>query len=43
VERAEQLAPALERALSSGRPAIVDVIQDRWEGLPGDLTPLPAR
>jgi acetolactate synthase-1/2/3 large subunit len=33
------LRPALERALASGRPAVVDVIQDRQEGLPADLVP----
>lgn len=37
------LRPALERALASGRPAVVDVIQDRHEGLPADLVPPPAR
>jgi len=36
------LRPALERALASGRPAVVDVIQDRHEGLPADLVPPPA-
>jgi acetolactate synthase-1/2/3 large subunit len=43
VERSEELAPALKRAMESGKPAVVDVIQDRFEGLPGDLTPLQAR
>lgn len=43
VERSEELAPALERAIESGKPAVVDVIQDRFEGLPGDLAPLQAR
>ena len=33
------LRPALERALASGRPAVVDVIQDRQEGLPPGLIP----
>ena len=37
------LRPALERALASGRPAVVDVIQDRREGLPADLVPPAAR
>jgi acetolactate synthase I/II/III large subunit len=36
------LRPALDRALASGRPAVVDVIQDRHEGLPADLVPPPA-
>jgi acetolactate synthase-1/2/3 large subunit len=43
VTRAEGLVPALERALASGRPAVVDVLQDKHEGLPPGLTPLPAR
>src|SRR5829696_377455 len=43
VERPEELASALERAMQSGKPAVVDVIQDRFEGLPGDLAPLQAR
>jgi acetolactate synthase I/II/III large subunit len=43
VERGEDVTDALRRALDSGRPAIVDIIQDRHEGLPGDLQPLPAR
>jgi acetolactate synthase-1/2/3 large subunit len=40
---AADLEPAIERALASGLPAIVDVIQDRHEGLPPGLAPLPAR
>jgi acetolactate synthase-1/2/3 large subunit len=43
VTDADKLAPAIERALDSGLPAVVDVIQDRYEGLPPGLTPLPAR
>ena len=39
VERAEDLVPAIERSLDSGLPAVVDVIQDRSEGLPPDLAP----
>ena len=35
----EQFAPALERALAAGRPAVIDVIQDRMEGLPAGLVP----
>ena len=42
VERDQDLVPALERALASGRPAVVDVIQDRHEGLPPGLVPPPA-
>lgn len=42
VEREGELAGALERALASGLPAVIDVIQDQHEGLPGDLQPLPA-
>jgi acetolactate synthase-1/2/3 large subunit len=43
VEHGSELAGAVGRALASGLPAVVDVIQDRHEGLPGDLRPLPAR
>lgn len=39
VEKAADLLPALERAIASGRPAVVDVIQDSLEGLFGDLRP----
>jgi acetolactate synthase I/II/III large subunit len=43
VEDEADLLPALERAMASGRPAVVDVIQDRHEGLPPDLVPPVAR
>jgi acetolactate synthase-1/2/3 large subunit len=43
VETEAGLLPALERAMASGRPAVVDVIQDRHEGLPSDLAPPVAR
>jgi acetolactate synthase I/II/III large subunit len=43
VESAGGLLPALDRALASGRPAIVDVIQDQHEGLPPGLLPPAAR
>jgi acetolactate synthase I/II/III large subunit len=43
VESAEELLPALERALDSGKPAVVDAIQDTFEGLPEGLAPLGAR
>jgi acetolactate synthase I/II/III large subunit len=43
VEDESDLLPALERAIASGRPAVVDVIQDRHEGLPADLVPPIAR
>lgn len=33
------LLPAIERALASGQPAVLDVIQDRFEGLPAGLLP----
>ena len=39
VERADELLPAIERSLESGLPAVVDVIQNRHEGLPPDLAP----
>jgi acetolactate synthase-1/2/3 large subunit len=43
VETDAELVPALERALASGRPAVVDCVQDRHEGLPPDLAPPAAR
>lgn len=38
-----ELPPALERALDSGKPAIVDVVQGPHEGLPPGVRPLPPR
>ncbi|GAB7389126.1 acetolactate synthase large subunit [Bacillaceae bacterium] len=43
VESAEQLDGAIERAIASGKPAIVDVIQDPWEGLPPGAVPAVAK
>jgi len=43
VDSGAGLVPALERALASGLPAVVDVIQDRHEGLPPGLQPPTAR
>jgi acetolactate synthase-1/2/3 large subunit len=43
VERDEDLVPAIERALASGLPAVIDCVQDRFEGLPPDLVPPVAR
>jgi acetolactate synthase I/II/III large subunit len=47
VEKDTELLPALNRALerarSSGLPAVVDVVQDIHEGLPPDLVPPAAR
>ena len=43
VDSGAGLVPALERALASGLPAVVDVIQDRHEGLPPGLLPPTAR
>jgi acetolactate synthase-1/2/3 large subunit len=43
VTRPDELEPAVERALASGLPAVVDVVQDRFAGLPPGLSPLPAR
>ena len=42
VERADALAPALERALAAGRPAVVDVVQQPDEGLPEGVRPPPS-
>jgi acetolactate synthase-1/2/3 large subunit len=39
VESAEQFDEAIERAISFGRPAIIDVIMDEWEGLPPGAVP----
>ncbi|QIN80010.1 acetolactate synthase [Rubrobacter marinus] len=43
VEKAEELLPAVKRALAAGRPAVIDVIQDRHEGLPPGLAPPEAK
>jgi acetolactate synthase I/II/III large subunit len=43
VDSGADLVPALERALASGLPAVIDVIQDRHEGLPPGLVPPTAR
>jgi acetolactate synthase-1/2/3 large subunit len=43
VDTDDDVAPAIKRAMDSGRLAIVDVIQDRMEGLPPDLAPPGAR
>ena len=39
VERDEDVGEAIDRAIRSGRPAVVDVIQDRDEGLPPGVLP----
>jgi len=38
-----ELLPALRRALDSGLPAVVDVVQGQHEGLPPGIRPLPPR
>jgi len=43
VEKGSDLVPVLERALASGLPALIDVIQDTHEGLPPGLLPPAAR
>ena len=43
VEKQQDLVPALDRALNSGLPAVIDVVQDNHEGLPPDLVPPAAR
>lgn len=43
VESADKLDDAIERALASGKPAIIDVIQDKWEGLPPGTIPAVAK
>lgn len=43
VEKPRDLTPALERAAASGKPAVLDVIVDRWANLnPPDLENLDA-
>jgi acetolactate synthase-1/2/3 large subunit len=36
------LSEAIDRALDSGLPAIIDVVQDKMEGLPPGMTPIKA-
>lgn len=43
VENDEELLPAIKRAIASERPAVIDAIQDRHEGLPPGLQPPEAR
>lgn len=43
VERAEDVLPAMERAMASGKPAVIDVIQDCHEGPPEGLVPPSAK
>lgn len=38
-----ELSGAIERALNSGLPAVIDVVQDKMEGLPPGLTPIKSR
>jgi len=40
IESADELLPAIRRAIRSGKPAVLDIIQDRFEGLPEGLAPL---
>jgi acetolactate synthase-1/2/3 large subunit len=43
VEDPKEIAPALERAVASGKPAVVDVLVDQWANLtPPDLENLDA-
>ncbi|MGG0718404.1 thiamine pyrophosphate-binding protein [Robertmurraya massiliosenegalensis] len=42
IESADDLLPAIERAIASGKPAVIDIIQDQFEGLPEGLTPIGA-
>jgi acetolactate synthase-1/2/3 large subunit len=43
VERAEDFGRAVDRAFASGLPALIDVIQDSFEGLPPGLVPPTAK
>jgi acetolactate synthase-1/2/3 large subunit len=42
VTRDEDVSPAIHRALDTGGPAIIDVVQGQLEGLPQGLVPLRA-
>ncbi len=43
VQEPRDITPALERAMASGKPAVVDVVIDRWANLnPPDLENLDA-
>ncbi len=43
VEDPEEITPALERAVASGKPAVLDVLIDQWANLtPPDLANLDA-
>ena len=39
VDKSGDLAGAIDRAVASGRPAVIDVVQDQQEGLPPGLAP----
>lgn len=43
VEHADDLDGAIERAMAAGTAAVIDVVQDRHEGLPSNLQPPPVR
>ena len=43
VEKSGDLAGAIDRAVASGKPAVIDVIQDAHEGLPPGMQPPAAR
>lgn len=43
VEKAEDVLPAIQRAIASGKPAVIDVIQDLHEGSPQGLLPPSAK
>jgi acetolactate synthase I/II/III large subunit len=43
VDKSGDLAGAIDRAVASGRPAVIDVIQDQQEGLPPGMEPPSAK
>jgi acetolactate synthase I/II/III large subunit len=43
VDKSGDLAGAIDRAVASGRPAVIDVIQDQQEGLPPGMAPPPTK
>jgi acetolactate synthase-1/2/3 large subunit len=43
VQDSKHIVPAIQRAFDSGLPAVINVVQDKHEGLPADLEPPGSR
>jgi acetolactate synthase I/II/III large subunit len=43
VDKSDDLAGAIDRGVASGRPAVIDVVQDQQEGLPPGMEPPTAK